>query len=37
MFVTESTVKFHLQNASKKLGTHRRAEIVHRAMAAGLL
>jgi DNA-binding NarL/FixJ family response regulator len=37
MYVTESTVKFHLQNASKKLGTHRRAEIVHRAMAAGLL
>lgn len=37
VFVTESTVKFHLQNASKKLGTHRRAEIVHRAMAAGLL
>lgn len=37
MFVTESTVKFHLQNASKKLGTHRRAEVVHRAMAAGLI
>ena len=37
VFVTESTVKFHLQNASKKLGTHSRAEIVHRAMAAGLL
>lgn len=37
VYVTESTVKFHLQNASKKLGTHRRAEIVHRAMAAGLL
>ena len=37
MFVSESTVKFHLQNASKKLGTHRRAEIVHRATAAGLL
>jgi DNA-binding NarL/FixJ family response regulator len=37
VYVTESTVKFHLQNASKKLGTHRRAEVVHRAMAAGLL
>lgn len=37
MFVSESTVKFHLQNASKKLNSHRRAEIVHRAAAAGLL
>ena len=37
MYVTESTVKFHLQNASKKLGTHRRAELVHRATSAGLL
>lgn len=37
MFISESTVKFHLQNASKKLGAHRRAEIVHRASASGLL
>ena len=37
MFISESTVKFHLQNASRKLGAHRRAEIVHRAAAAGLL
>lgn len=37
MFITESTIKFHLQNASRKLGAHRRAEIVHRASAAGLL
>jgi DNA-binding NarL/FixJ family response regulator len=37
LFVSESTVKFHLQNASKKLGAHRRAEIVHRAAVAGLL
>jgi DNA-binding CsgD family transcriptional regulator len=37
MYISESTVKFHLQNASKKLGAHRRAEIVHRATAAGLL
>ena len=37
MFVSESTVKFHLQNASRKLGAHRRAEIVHRATGAGLL
>jgi two-component system response regulator DevR len=37
MFISESTVKFHLQNASKKLGAHRRAEIVHRASAEGLI
>ncbi len=37
MFISDSTVKFHLQNASRKLGAHRRAEIVHRAVAAGLL
>ena len=37
MFISESTIKFHLQNASKKLNAHRRAEIVHRATAAGLL
>jgi DNA-binding NarL/FixJ family response regulator len=37
LFLSESTVKFHLQNASRKLNAHRRAEIVHRAGAAGLL
>ena len=37
LFISESTVKFHLQNASKKLGAHCRAEIVHRATVAGLL
>lgn len=37
LFITESTVKFHLQNISKKLGAHRKAEIVHKATAAGLL
>ena len=36
-FISESTVKFHLQNASRKLNAHRRAEIVHRASSAGLL
>lgn len=36
-YISESTVKFHLQNASRKLNAHRRAEIVHRASAAGLL
>lgn len=37
IFLSESTVKFHLQNASKKLNAHRRAEIVHHAAAAGLI
>jgi DNA-binding NarL/FixJ family response regulator len=37
LFISESTVKFHLQNASKKLQTHNRAELVSRAAAAGLL
>ncbi len=37
IYLSESTVKFHLQNASRKLNAHRRAEIVHRATAAGLL
>ena len=37
MFISESTVKFHIQNASKKLNSHRRAELVHRATAAGLI
>lgn len=37
LFVSESTVKFHIQNASKKLEVHSRTEIVHRATAAGLL
>lgn len=37
MFISESTVKFHIQNASKKLNSHRRAELVHRATASGLI
>jgi len=37
LFVSESTVKFHLQNASKKFHTHNRAELVSRAAAAGLI
>jgi DNA-binding NarL/FixJ family response regulator len=37
IYVTESTVKFHLQNLSRKLGSHRRAELVHKATTAGLL
>jgi two-component system response regulator DevR len=37
IFISESTVKFHLQNASKKLMAHNRAELVSRASSAGLL
>ena len=37
IFISESTVKFHLQNASKKLMAHNRAELVSRASTAGLL
>ncbi len=37
LFISESTVKFHIHNASKKLHAVRRAEIVHRAMAQGLI
>jgi DNA-binding NarL/FixJ family response regulator len=37
LFISESTVKFHLQNTSKKLSAKRRAEIVHKATAAGLI
>ena len=37
LFLSESTVKFHLQNASRKLGVHRRAEIAHRATLEGML
>jgi len=37
MCISESTVKFHIQNSSRKLNTHRRAELGHRASAAGLI
>ena len=37
IFISESTVKFHIQNAARKLGTKRRAELVHKATLAGLL
>lgn len=37
LFVTESTIKFHIQNVCKKLNVHSRTEIVHRATVAGLL
>lgn len=37
LFVSESTVKFHIQNASRKLRAHRRTELVHKAALAGLI
>jgi DNA-binding NarL/FixJ family response regulator len=37
LFISVSTVKFHIHNASRKLHAGRRAELVHRASAAGLL
>ncbi len=36
LFVSESTVKFHLANAMTKLGTRRRAELAYRAVQVGL-
>ncbi len=37
LFISESTVKFHIHNASIKLHTRKRAELVHRATAAGII
>jgi DNA-binding NarL/FixJ family response regulator len=37
LYVSESTVKFHIQNASKKLNAHNRTELVHRAVMAGFI
>jgi two-component system response regulator DevR len=37
LFVSESTVKFHLQNASRKLNTHNRAEMVRKAALEKLI
>ena len=37
LFISESTVKFHLQNASTKLHAKNRAELVAKASANGLL
>lgn len=36
LFISESTVKFHLRNAMRKLGTTRRSEVAYRAGKAGL-
>ena len=37
LFISVSTVKFHIHNAARKLHAGRRAELVHRASASGLL
>ncbi len=36
LFISESTVKFHLHNAMRKFGAKRRSEIAYRAVQAGL-
>jgi two-component system NarL family response regulator len=37
LFISESTVKFHVHNICKKLGCVNRAQVVHFATNAGLL
>ena len=37
LFVSESTVKYHLRTAMRKLGARDRTELVYRAGARGLL
>jgi len=37
LFISESTVKFHVHNICKKMGVTKRAQVVHVATAAGLL
>ena len=37
LFISESTVKFHVHNICKKLGCTKRAQVVHFANTAGLL
>jgi two-component system response regulator DevR len=37
LYISESTVKHHLRNAMRKLGTRDRTELVYRASAKGLL
>lgn len=37
LFISESTVKFHVHNVCKKLGCTKRAQVVHFANTAGLL
>lgn len=37
LFISESTVKFHIQNASKKVNAHNRTELVHKASLLGFI
>ncbi len=37
LYISESTVKYHLRNAMRKLGTRDRTELVYKASAKGLL
>lgn len=37
LFISESTAKFHIQNASKKVGAHNRTELVHKASLLGFI
>jgi DNA-binding NarL/FixJ family response regulator len=37
LFISESTVKFHVHNICKKLGCTKRTQVVHFANSAGLL
>jgi two-component system, NarL family, response regulator DevR len=37
LFISESTVKFHVHNICKKMGVTKRTQVVHVATAAGLL
>jgi DNA-binding NarL/FixJ family response regulator len=37
LFISESTVKFHVHNISMKLGCSKRTQVVHFATSVGLL
>ena len=37
LFISESTVKFHVHNICKKFGCTKRTQVVHFATSAGLL
>jgi two-component system response regulator DevR len=37
LFISDSTVKFHIQNSSKKVGAHNRTELVHKAALLGFV
>jgi DNA-binding NarL/FixJ family response regulator len=37
LFISDSTVKFHIQNSSKKVSAHNRTELVHKAALLGFV